>query len=126
MSISRIVVNESQSYLQLCNQYFLWTSCINMISSTLSESKYRYRSLTRAIIFLKLLWVSVWFFPFFFSYFLKGVQSPDIKYVYSVLHYHKHFLSSFMFAGKKYLQNSSLSLSFFRLGSNQLLEALCS
>lgn len=105
LSICDILVNETRRNLWLYNQYYLWMLGIHALSSILSESKYRWKPLIRLFTFLKLLWGCLWDFLFIYLFILKGAQSPHTQHVYSALHLHNHFLSSFMLSKKKNPKN---------------------
>lgn len=73
----------------------------------------------RATIVLKLLSSYLWgFFPLFFSFsftFILSVQSPNIEYLHSALHYHKHSHSSFMLLEKNNSSEQPTLTTFFQV-----------
>lgn len=56
------------------------------------------------------------FFPLSFSFkLILSIQSPNIEYLHSALHYHKHFLSSFMLLEKNNPSEQPTLTTFFQV-----------
>lgn len=77
------------------------------------KTKFCSQSYYRSEIIIEL---SVRLFSLFFSFsfkFILSVQSPNIEYLHSEPHYHKHSLFSFMLLGKKNNSSEQPTLTIF-------------